>query len=276
MQELSGTFEETSLKRLHMEKTLSDGFHVSHMHTHVEYELLYVVDGELNVDSNIHSITIKAPCVLIHKPLMLHRANTVGDCRYERYVVNFSTDFVDRLSPWIPGFTQLLSGSMTVIDLDDKLNTEMMVLFANLWETINAKEHIRSELELALILNKLLDGVSDGQIRTLSEEHTYISSVMDYVSQHFGEALLTEDLARIFFVSRAKLTADFKESTSVTIKQYIQLTRINNAKQMLLAGMSISEVAQQCGFCDDSHFIHTFRNIVGITPRSFVNGKEER
>ena len=273
MNSLSGTFEETSLNRIHMEKTLSDGFNASHMHTHVEYEMLFVIDGTLSVDNNVHNLTVTAPCILIHKPFMLHRANTPARCRYERYVVNFSTDFVKRLSPWIPDYPKLLSSSLTVIELNDKLKESMQVMFDNLWNTFKSKEHVRAELELALILNKLCADVEDSKIRSLVDEHTYITKVMDYICHHFGEPLVTEELANIFFVSRAKLTADFKESTSVTVKQYIQLTRINNAKLMLLAGRSISEVAQLCGFCDDSHFIHTFRNIVGMTPRAFLNGK---
>ncbi len=273
MNSLSGTFEETGLNRIHMEKTLSDGFNASHMHTHVEYEMLFVIDGTLSVDNNVHSMTVTAPCILIHKPFMLHRANTVGNCRYERYVVNFSTDFVNRLSPWIPNFSRLLSSSMTVIELGDELKLCMQAMFDNLWHSFTAKEHIRAELELALILNKLCADVEDNKIHSMVDELSYISKVMDYICHHFGETIITEELANIFFVSRAKLTADFKNSTSVTVKQYIQLTRINNAKLLLLAGHSISEVAQLCGFCDDSHFIHTFRNIVGMTPRAFLSGK---
>jgi AraC-like DNA-binding protein len=266
------SFAETAKQRIHMEHSIADGFTMPYMHTHVEYELLYIRSGSVVVENNIHSVSVDAPCLIIHRPFMLHRAYTPDKCRYDRFIINFGTDYVSKFAPWIPQLDRILQNSMSIVNLDSALHLIISKNIGSLWQTYQDQNYERVELELALLLNQFTDCLSDGQIQVIRDEHTYISEVMDYISHHFGEPLLTEDLSRHFFVSRAKLTADFKACTSVTIKQYIQLTRINYAKQMLLSGCNISEVAQNCGFCDDSHFIHTFRSIVGQTPRAFAMG----
>lgn len=266
------SFAETAKQMIHMEHTITDGFTMPYMHTHVEYEFLFIRSGSVMVENNIHRVSVTAPCVIIHRPFMLHRAYTPDKCRYERFIVNFGTEFVARLSPWIPHLNRILQSSMCIVSLDPALELQLSRNIANLWQTYRDQNALRVELEFALLLNYFTSCIDEKQIRDVMDEHSYISDVMDYISHHFGEPLLTEDLSRQFFVSRAKLTADFKACTSITIKQYIQLTRVNYAKQMLLSGKNISEVAQNCGFCDDSHFIHTFRSIVGETPRAFAMG----
>ncbi|MBQ8382679.1 MAG: helix-turn-helix transcriptional regulator [Clostridia bacterium] len=266
------SFVETPKQKIHMEHTVTNGFTMPYMHTHVEYEFLYIRDGSVTVENNVHRVSVTAPCVIVHRPFMLHRAYTPEKCRYERYIINFGTDIVARISAWIPHFDRILNSSMCIVDLDPALHLQLSTDIALLWQSYQDHNYVRAELEFALLLNHFTDCIAEGQIRNVRDEHTYISDVMDYICHHFGEPLLTEDISRQFFVSRAKLTSDFKSCTNITIKQYIQLTRINYAKQMLLSGVNLSEVAQNCGFCDDSHFIHTFRSIVGQTPRAFALG----
>lgn len=259
--------------RIHMERSRGINFRMPYMHTHVEYELLFVTNGRVIVENNINSIEISAPCLVLHKPYMLHRACSVGQEIYERYVINFGKDLLERLSPWIPDFPRLQRGSMTVIHPDEELLSYLNHAMDELWESYLSADEAVSQLCLALMLNRLSSRVKENSIETTEQEHDYIANVMDYISRHFGECLQTDELARNFFVSRGKLTSDFKEYTGLTVKQYVRLTRINIAKEMLIAGRCISDIAQTCGFCDDSHFIRTFRTLVGTTPKEYLVSK---
>lgn len=259
--------------RIHMEHSKSVNFRMAYMHTHVEYELLFVTSGRVIVESNINSTEISAPCLVLHKPYMLHRACSVGQECYERYVINFGKDLLERFAPWIPDFHRLQRGSMTVIHPDVELIADLCRAMDELWTSYMASDEAVSQLRLALMLNRISSGVREDSIETTEQEHDYIAKVMDFISRHFGECLQTDELARNFYVSRGKLTSDFKEYTGMTVKQYVRLTRINIAKEMLIAGRSISEIAQTCGFCDDSHFIRTFRALVGTTPKEYLASK---
>lgn len=259
--------------RIHMEHSKSQTFRMPYMHTHVEYEILFVISGRVIVESNINSMEITAPALVLHKPYMLHRACSDGQVIYERYVVNFGKDFLERFSPWIPDFSRLQRGSMTIVRPDEEMLSYLSHAMVELWESYLSSDEAVSQLCLALILNRLSSGAKEDSIETTEQEHDYIAKVMDYISRHFGECLQTDELARNFFVSRGKLTSGFKEYTGLTVKQYVRLTRINIAKEMLISGRSISEIAQSCGFCDDSHFIRTFRTLVGATPKEYLASK---
>jgi AraC-like DNA-binding protein len=42
--------------------------------------------------------------------------------------------------------------------------------------------------------------------------------------------------------------------------------RVSRAKTLLLEGWSISQVASQTGFADQSHLTRHFKRLVGVTP----------
>ena len=81
MKATTSSFAETAKQRIHMEHSIADGFIMPYMHTHVEYELLYIRSGSVVVENNIHSVSVTAPCLIVHRPFMLHRAYTPDKCR---------------------------------------------------------------------------------------------------------------------------------------------------------------------------------------------------
>lgn len=46
--------------------------------------------------------------------------------------------------------------------------------------------------------------------------------------------------------------------------------RLDRAKDLLLRGWPISEVAREAGFYDQSHFTRYFKRLVGVTPGSYA------
>ena len=52
--------------------------------------------------------------------------------------------------------------------------------------------------------------------------------------------------------------------------QYVVHHRLDRARYLLVeTAVTLAEVAQQSGFCDQSHFTAHFRRQFGITPRRF-------
>ena len=61
-----------------------------------------------------------------------------------------------------------------------------------------------------------------------------------------------------------------KKSTSYTLTSYINHVRIDNAKGLLIdMNMTLSRVAEQCGFTDEKYFLRTFKKITGMTPTQY-------
>ena len=57
----------------------------------------------------------------------------------------------------------------------------------------------------------------------------------------------------------------------MTPHQYILSQRLNHAKELLLQGENIAEVALHCGFSDQSHLYKYFKEVFGISPKAYQN-----
>lgn len=98
-----------------------------------------------------------------------------------------------------------------------------------------------------------------------------IQKSADYIERHYADHELSiEYLARQTAVSPCYYMRKFKEYQKVTPHQFLQITRLRAAKQLLMTtSKSIEEIAEACGFCNSSHFIMAFRRDTNLTPLQF-------
>ena len=260
---------EPKVRRLLVEHFNSIGMSMPFRHTHLQYEILFVNKGSVSIENNGTRIDLTAPCIIVHKPFTLHRAIVPADQEYDRFVANFDESLLRLFRDWIPELHKITDSAASVIALDDDIALKITDIMNEICECCEKDYDTRSELLLAYLINVITSYVGSSNTYTKQIECAYVAAAMDYIGNHFGENILIDELAKNLFVSRAKFISDFKNYTGITVKQYIQLTRINYAKLMLVSGSSITETAQRCGFCDDSHFVYTFRKLVGMTPRAY-------
>ena len=88
-----------------------------------------------------------------------------------------------------------------------------------------------------------------------------------YIDAHFTEELTMDELARHAFLSPSYLSHAFREWTGYSPKQYILLSRIALARELLTTtDYDVADVAGRCGFGDVSNFIRYFKKETGSTP----------
>lgn len=109
-----------------------------------------------------------------------------------------------------------------------------------------------------------------------NETHTGLSDavlkhIFSYIRFHIGEKLTRTVLAREAGTSPWHFARLFKMSTGKTPARYIRELRLDIAKARLLAGGgSITDLAQELGFCDHNQLAYNFKNRFGITPSAFT------
>ena len=96
---------------------------------------------------------------------------------------------------------------------------------------------------------------------------TLIQEVLQYIQQNLDQPLLNEELAQYHFVSTRHLTRAFKQETGFTLHQYILKRRLLKAHELLKTEWSITEISNQCGFINHSHFIKAYKKEYGLTPK---------
>lgn len=90
--------------------------------------------------------------------------------------------------------------------------------------------------------------------------------VKAFLDTHFDGDIQLKDLECEFGRSRFSLLRQFRSAFGLTPHAYLVNQRINAAKKCLLEDHSVADTAVRCGFFDQSHFVKTFLNYVGMTP----------
>jgi len=96
---------------------------------------------------------------------------------------------------------------------------------------------------------------------------TVMQRALAHIRDHMGEHVSLDEVARLVHLSPSYFSRLFKSETGQTFSEYLQTIRIDRAKSLLkLEQYSLTEIAEQAGFFDQSHFIKTFKQATGVTP----------
>ncbi len=78
------------------------------------------------------------------------------------------------------------------------------------------------------------------------------------------------DLARLLNIHPVHLSREFPKHFHTTLGEYTRAIRIQRALPLLCdPSLSLTEIAFQCDFADQSHFIRSFRSYYHITPLNY-------
>ena len=148
---------------------------------------------------------------------------------------------------------------------------EMQPLFESLtseWEHGTTAAQIETGLllhrMLALMARQLLAGDESRSNRTLIEH------AAEFIRQHYAEPLSLDRLLAQTPVSKSWFLRLFRQYMGTTPYNFLLSTRITRAKELLvLTDFSISEIAHQVGFGDESNFSTRFAAMVGQSPQQY-------
>lgn len=155
-----------------------------------------------------------------------------------------------------------------IID-DDELFRRLMAFF----QTVYAHE------ESMLLESKLIDALSYLIVHYARKATLYpftckdpkaMSMVIEYIHENIESDISLDTLASTANVSKYHFLRLFKNHTGLTPHQYIIAGRVCRAKTLVIKGESLSQVALQAGFSDQSHFIRSFRKIYGYSPKTLL------
>src|SRR5262245_45919698 len=106
----------------------------------------------------------------------------------------------------------------------------------------------------------------------LSQPHAdkRIRKAEEHLRAHFGEEVVIEDLAKRAAMSPRNFIRRFKAATGRLPGEYLQMTRVNAARELLESGpVSIQEIGARVGYADTSFFRALFKRHTGMTPAEY-------
>lgn len=96
-----------------------------------------------------------------------------------------------------------------------------------------------------------------------------LATALDFIGDNLAGALSIEEIAHQIDLSPYHFARLFKEATGLPPHQYVIRQRVERAKDLLVRGVAVGEVARLVGFSDQSHLARHFRRLTGLAPKDF-------
>ena len=98
----------------------------------------------------------------------------------------------------------------------------------------------------------------------------WVKQIDELLHESFVEKLNLTEISQIVNIHPIHLSRDFHKYFHCNLGDYIRKLKINKSLSILTANeKSLTEIALECGFSDQSHFIRCFKENTGITPLKY-------
>ena len=113
------------------------------------------------------------------------------------------------------------------------------------------------------------------ELECSSDAAGLVDAVKHYIRQHYRENLTRNNLAEVVHITPNYLSKRFHTETGMSLREYINQLRIEDAKRLLLStNITISEIASEVGFDNISYFSTVFRKLCGVSPIEWSSRKK--
>ena len=191
-----------------------------------------------------------------------------------RYNAEFGTDWLHKENE------QLRSRTRVYIIIGILL---CLLLVVGVWGWMRRRMHLRETALQAIIdglrQEKTAERTAEAQapasrsVGISEEERRFLDRLVGIVRNHLiqGERITVESLASDMCMSRSNLNRQVKSLTGATTQQYLMRIRMEQARLLLetRTDLSITDVADLCGFEELSTFSRAFSSTFGISPTQY-------
>ncbi len=229
-----------------------------HLNRTVDFStLLLVFKGTLSFLENGKRIDVNAGEYYIQEQNIRQEGVAITDPPVYFYI-HFRGFFSDDMDNNLP-----VSGKIDSVEFRNLCNTAISAGVGNL-------QNFDAQLFLYRVLNRLKSYNSPKRGDDIG------ARVAEYIENNAANINTLDDVCREFNYNKDYIIRRFKKRFNITPYQYIKFQKINFAKELLkTTNLTISEIASNCNFSDDTVFFRTFKSVVGMSPKAFREQAED-
>jgi len=221
-------------------------------HFHQCWSLAYIEYGSENIAFRNTNFLISKNALQLIPPYSIHKNWSNENNAWAYKALYLSNDVVKNVAKRIPAdysylasFPYFISYSSKVFEINE---VSIFKILENLF--LDTMNDIKQPL-----LQKNTDAPFD--------------AILNYLTLNFNQPITLETLQAKFRVNKFKLQRSFKKNIGLTPLEYLTTLRIENAKKLFYMDVPLVEIALESGFYDQSHFTHSFKKYVGVTPGNY-------
>ncbi len=250
----------------------SDTEMLNFKHWHFGTEFILVTDGDAQicVNGDIYNVFEKQ-VIMIQRISNHYTVQTSSD--FKKFCLLIQHDEFGKIPVGMDMFRHLTNtgtGSARIVDLDDDYEDTLRIfqLFEANWNKMDVPYNSEFTLSLASLLLAVLCRHCRCEEGIPADERMY--KVRDFIDRNFTSDITVSEIARHHFISEDHLIHEFKRVIGSSPGQYIILSRLTYARELLVStNDALSIVAQKSGFGDVNNFIRNFKKTFGVPPGQF-------
>ncbi len=251
-------------------------------HFHPQYEIFYIVQGErVFFFHNREYIARSGDLILIDSNLIhmtkSREGSQEGHNRVILYIAREKMAEYDQLFPSLQ-LAHFFRDFYGVYPLDQEQQALFLNLFRTLRHALDTREHnYRTGIDLSIMnwLYTIMGFVrsrkpDSSRFAPVTPRSQIVYSITEYLAENCSQSISLDQLAQRFHLSKSYVCRIFKEVTSYTVCEYINIHRIRKAARYLEeTDMSISQIAQELGFESLTYFERIFKTYMTLSPLKY-------
>jgi AraC family transcriptional regulator len=222
-------------------------------HFHENAHLNFILNGGI-IDKREKSETER-----LSGDLMFFHAGEPHQTIYKHLPeINISFEINDGL------FADKSFGKISRIEsLSKNPNTKFIAI--KIYKELAIKDEFSDSSIEMLILNLL-----SGETETKNFRPQWLDKVIELLNDNWDKPISLNDLATAANVYPTTISKHFPKYVSCTLGEYRRRLKIEKSLSFIkTSNQSLTEIAYQCGFADQSHFTRTFKELTGFLPRQY-------
>lgn len=249
------------------------------MHWHEEVEILYIVEGKLDINLDLKTYTAKEGDIVFMSPCALHsfKQHENVKTRFVNLVFHMrilGTSIPDACTvKYLRPFMESEYEYNPVINSENENYEAIKSCFLNFKRECDLKEEfyelkIKSEIFnlFYLLFNSVL--IKKESSKEVSGEAIQnIKMILDYIQENYKEVITVEELAKLLNFSKSHFMRYFKKYMGITCIEYINQYRLNRAANLLTTtDLTVTEIAEEVGISNLSYFNRQFKRFFDVSP----------
>lgn len=242
-------------------------------HRHNFYQMLLFLSGEGMHEIDFKQYPIERGQVYFMGPGQVHSWMFEG--KMTGYIVNFDIDYFKSflIQPdYVENLDLFSSLNEGVFTLEEYQVREISSLFDQLIElsSLPVAKDLKRSLLLYILLRFDQAYIPNFPAKSIDYHLVLIKNFLSLVDQNFKELHLPKEYAELLFVTPNHLNSVCKEYLGTQAGEVIRNRIMLEAKRLLiLPDWTISQVAYDLSFNDNSYFTKFFKKVEGKTPEEF-------
>lgn len=247
------------------------------VHRHNFFELLYIEYGTGNHILNSIHHNYKAQDIYLLTPKDYHSFKTLEPTKFHclRFLPNFFSNKkeIEEIEKLFYYHNQL-NGNL-IFPEDDKTFCELVIL--KILDEV-AKPKGQNEILIKSLMMSLIQiirrnaSINESNLNIKNTVVLKIDTILSYIRSNIANPhlLKKKEMANHFNVSINYIGEYFKTHLNITLRDYIEQTKLKVVTEKLSkSNLTFSEISNDLGFIDSSHFNKFIMRSTGVSPSEF-------